>query len=81
MDLKEIGQEGPDWIHLVVYDREQRTGSCVHSSEPYGAINAAYFTSFRTFNFLITVLYGMSCYSTRFSINTHNQVWYKSIWI
>jgi hypothetical protein len=37
MDLREIGCEGVDWIHLA-QDRDQWLGSCEHSNEPSGSM-------------------------------------------
>jgi hypothetical protein len=36
MDLREIGWEGMDWIHLA-QDREPVVGSCEHVNEPLGS--------------------------------------------
>jgi hypothetical protein len=37
MDLREMGYEGVDWIHLA-QDRDQWWGSCEHDNEPSGSI-------------------------------------------
>jgi hypothetical protein len=42
MDLREIGSEGVDWIHLA-QDRGQWGGGCEHGNEPSGSIKGGEF--------------------------------------
>jgi hypothetical protein len=45
MDLREIGLEGVNWMHLA-QDRDQwQEGSCEHGNEPSGSIKMCFLTS------------------------------------